>query len=81
MHHIKPTVTAQSGKQRTGKGFSPDELKEAGITAAEAKKMDMPVDWKRKTSHEENIECLKAHQTKTQAAAKPKAARKKEKKT
>ena len=34
MHHIKPMITAQSGKRRQGKGFSPNEIKEAGLTQA-----------------------------------------------
>jgi ribosomal protein L13E len=80
MHHVKPTVTAQKGKERKGRGFSPDELKEAGITATEAKKISMPVDWKRKTSHVENVENLKAHAEKAQTPKKPKAPKKKEKK-
>ncbi len=61
MHHIKPIVTSQSGKRRCGKGFSPDEIKEAGLDASSARKLGIPVDWKRKSSHEENIEDLKAH--------------------
>ena len=38
MHHIKPIITKQNGKQRQGKGFSPDELKEAGVNKQEAQK-------------------------------------------
>ncbi len=80
MHHVKPTVTAQTGKKRKGRGFSPDELKEAGLTAAEAKKLSMPIDWKRKTSHEENIDNLKVHAEKAQKPKKAKSSAKKEKK-
>jgi len=80
MHHIKPTITAQNGKQRQGKGFSPDELKEAGLNTAEARTLKIPVDRKRKSSHEENIEALKNHYEKAQTT-KPKApAKPKEKK-
>jgi len=68
MHHIKPIITAQSGKERQGKGFSPDEIKQAGLTATDAKKLGIPVDWKRKPSHEENIACLKAHKDKAPIA-------------
>ena len=78
MHHIKPFITCQTGKRRLGKGFSPDEIKEAGITVQEARKIGMPVDFKRKTSHEENIETLKAQVEK--APTKKPAAAKKEKK-
>ncbi len=80
MHHIKPTVTAQTGKKRKGRGFSPDELKEAGLTAVEAKRLSMPIDWKRKTSHEENIESIKAHAENAQKPKKAKSPAKKEKK-
>lgn len=73
MHHIKPAITAQSGKERAGRGFSPDELKEAGLTNADARTLKIPVDRKRKTSHEENIEALKSHYEKA-TAAKQKAA-------
>jgi ribosomal protein L13E len=72
MHHIKPAITAQSGKKRLGKGFSPDELKEAGLNAGDARNLKIPVDRKRRSSHEENIEALKSHYEKAQAA-KPKA--------
>jgi ribosomal protein L13E len=71
MHHIKAMITAQSGKERPGKGFSPDELKEAGLTTGDARKLKVPVDRKRKTSHEENITALKSHYEKA-LAAKPK---------
>ena len=84
MHHIKPAITAQSGKARQGKGFSPDELKEAGLNAGDARNLKIPVDRKRRSSHEENIEALKSYYEKAQAAkpaVKPKAAAKpKEKK-
>ena len=67
MHHIKPMITAQSGKRRQGKGFSPDEIKEAGLNAGDARRLCIPVDRKRKTSHEDNIEALKAHSEKAPA--------------
>ena len=71
MHHVKAVITAQSGKQRPGKGFSPDELNEAGVSVTEARKMKIPVDWKRRSSHEENIASLKSHAEKAKVA-KPK---------
>jgi ribosomal protein L13E len=72
MHHVKAAITSQSGKQRPGKGFSPDELSEAGVSVMDARKMQIPVDWKRRSSHEENIASLKSHNEKAKAAAKPK---------
>ncbi len=61
MHHVKAIVTSQGGKQRPGKGFSPDELNEAGLSTMEACDMKIPVDWKRRSNHEENVATLKSH--------------------
>ncbi|MGD6808138.1 MAG: ribosomal protein L13e [Candidatus Bathyarchaeia archaeon] len=61
MHHIKPTIQRPNGKTKNGKGFSPNELAKAGVTALQAKQMGMPVDFRRKSEHESNIEALKAH--------------------
>ena len=55
---ITPIVEA-GDRVREGKGFSLGELKAVELTAGNAKKMGIPVDTKRKTSHEENIEMLK----------------------
>ena len=75
MTTTKPMITAQSGKRRFGKGFSPDEIKEAGISNIDAKKLKISIDWKRKTSHEDNIANLKSQAEKAKAAAKPKVAK------
>ena len=74
MHRIKPTITKQNGKQKTGKGFSPNELKECGINKQQAKQIGVPVDVKRKSTHQENVQTIKAHlqQAKEQAHAKAK---------
>ena len=64
MHQIRPTITSQSGKRRIGKGFSPDEIKEAGLNTMEARKMNIPIDRKRRTSHEDNVDDLKARMEK-----------------
>lgn len=64
MHHIKPTVNKKNGKQKTGQGFSPNELKEAGISKQEAQKMKLRVDGRRKTCHAKNVETIKAHKPK-----------------
>jgi len=61
MHHIKPTITKQNGKQKPGKGFSPKEIKQAGISRQRAKQMGLPVDERRKSEHEVNVKNLKAH--------------------
>jgi ribosomal protein L13E len=67
MHHIKPTITSQRGKKKTGKGFSPNELKAAGISKQQAKQAGLPVDERRKSEHEENVAAIKAHAKKAKA--------------
>ncbi len=49
MHHIRPVITKQNGKQKTGKGFSPDELK-AAVSKVESK-----LSKKRENLHLENL--------------------------
>ena len=71
MHHIKPTITKQNGRQNVGQGFSPNELKEAGVNKQQAQQMRIRVDVKRKSTHKENVDCIKAHAQKAQATAKP----------
>ncbi len=73
MHHIKAMITKQNGKRRQGKGFSLTELKKAGLTKQDARKIGIPLDVKRKSEHEENITTLKAHAEKAKTEAKPKA--------
>ena len=74
MHHIKAVITKQNGKQSLGRGFSLNELKEAGLNKQDAKKIGIPLDIKRKSLHDENVATLKAHaeKAKAEAAAKPK---------
>ena len=74
MHHIKAVITKQNGKQSLGRGFSPTELEKAGLNKQQAKQMGIPFDIKRKSLHEENVACLKAHaeKAKAEAQAKPK---------
>ncbi len=61
MHHIKPIITKQNGKQKPGKGFSVNELKAAGISKQQARQAKLPVDLRRKSSHDGNVEAIKAH--------------------
>ena len=72
MHHIKAIITKQNGKLSLGRGFSPTELKRAGLTKQDAKKIGIPLDIKRKSAHDENVACLKAHAEKAKAEAKSK---------
>lgn len=45
---------------RTGRGYSLEELKEAGIDPRVARKSGVPVDKWRQTKHPENIDLLKS---------------------
>ena len=74
MHHLKIIVTKQNGKQSVGQGFSPNELKEAGVNKQQAKQIGLRVDVKRKSTHKENVDCIKSHsqEAKTKAATTPK---------
>ena len=53
---VKPT---QPIKKRVGKGFSLGELREAGLTKQQARKLGLRVDKMRKTTHSENVSLLK----------------------
>ncbi len=55
---FRPMVKKVGGK-RKGRGFSLRELQEAGITPAQAKKLGIAVDRRRKSLHMENVEELK----------------------
>jgi ribosomal protein L13E len=72
MHHIKPKILKPDGKQRSGRGFSPNELKKAGLTPADGAKLGIPADLRRKTAHDENVEAIKAYVEKEKAKIKPK---------
>ena len=72
MHHIKPKILKQNGKQREGRGFSREELKKAGLNKTEAARIGIPTDPRRKTAHDENVEAIKAYAEKKKAEAKPK---------
>ena len=56
---ISPIVKRRGGKVSTGKGFSIDEVKEAGVNIGEARHLGVPVDQRRSTSYPENVEALK----------------------
>jgi ribosomal protein L13E len=72
MQKIKATVTKRSGRKSTSRGFSLTELQKAGLTRQDAKKMSIPIDVKRKSAHDENVETLKVHAEKAKPKAKPK---------
>ncbi len=81
MHHIKPNILKPDGQQRSGRGFSPEELKKAGIDPAEAKRLKIPVDKRRKTAHDQNVKIIKAYAKKAKAKVEAKRKQKLQPKT
>jgi large subunit ribosomal protein L13e len=73
-----PTVFKKAGKQRLGRGFSREELKKAGIDAKSALKHKIPIDLRRRTAHEENVQKLQTILESIKAQSKP-AKKKREK--
>jgi ribosomal protein L13E len=76
MTEIIAKILKRDGKQRAGKGFSREELKQAGTNPKEALKLKIPIDLKRKTVHEENVATLRTFLSTHKAATKPKPKRK-----
>lgn len=61
MHHIKAMILKQDETQRKGRGFSSSELKKAGVNKLQARQLGLPIDYRRKTVHDENVETIKSH--------------------
>ncbi len=57
---IRAIVYGKRGR-RYGKGFSGEEFKAVGLSVKEALSLKIPVDIRRKTRHDENIETLRRH--------------------
>lgn len=72
MHHIKPIIQKKDGKQRLGRGFSREELKKAGLTRKEAKRIEIPIDPRRRTIHAKNVEIITSYTEKKKTEIKPK---------
>jgi len=72
MMTAKPKVFKKGGKERYGKGFSVEELKRSGISFKEALRLGVPVDSKRRTAHEENVEAIKTFLESAKAKSKRK---------
>jgi len=58
VRNLSPIVE-HKGKVREGKGFSKAELIAVELTLGRAKSLGLPVDQKRGSSHDENVEALK----------------------
>ncbi len=52
-------VQKKSGEKKVGRGFSREELKNAGISLKQALHIGMPVDVRRRTVHDENVTLAK----------------------
>ncbi len=61
MHHIKPKILKPDQRQRQGRGFSREELKKAGVNLQIARLIELPIDMRRRTAHDENVEAIKAY--------------------
>ncbi|KPV63042.1 MAG: 50S ribosomal protein L13e [Candidatus Bathyarchaeota archaeon BA1] len=58
---IQSVARKKNGRTREGRGFSRDELMEAGLDFRQALKLGIPIDLRRKTKHKENIKALKKY--------------------
>ena len=73
---IKPIIFKKGGKKRCGKGFSREELKKARLSLREALKLSIPIDSRRKTIHDENVNTIKRFLKSEKKASKPKKKKK-----
>jgi hypothetical protein len=65
---ISPIINS-GGRVREGKGFSSEELKLAGLTPGEAKRLGVPYDSRRRSSYDDNIEILKEYVSQAKEAS------------
>ena len=65
---LRAYVTHTHGRgRRPGRGFSLREIHAAGLTAAAAKQVDIPIDWRRHTAYGFNIDALRGIQRRAQS--------------
>jgi ribosomal protein L13E len=69
---ITAVVFKKDGKPKEGRGFSKEELNKSALGFRKALRLGIPVDLKRNTLHEENVEALKEHLKNLKSAEKPK---------
>jgi large subunit ribosomal protein L13e len=58
MSLTRPATRKKSGGTREGRGFSRGELKKVGVSPRHALRAGLPIDLRRRTVHEENLELL-----------------------
>ncbi len=56
---MEATVVKRLGETRKGRGFSRDELRAVGLDFSRALKLQLPIDTRRKTKHDQNVKSLK----------------------
>lgn len=71
MHHIKPKILKPDERKRFGRGFSREEIKKAEVNLAVARSIELPIDLRRRTAHDENIEAIKVYAAKEKSKRKP----------
>jgi large subunit ribosomal protein L13e len=59
MSEAKPLIFKKDRRQRQGRGFSREEMKKAGMDSKRALKLKIPIDLRRRSLHEENVQSLK----------------------
>jgi len=58
----EPTVKSpKDARPKRGRGFSIEETTQAGLTVAEARRMGLIIDKRRRTIHPENVDALKQY--------------------
>ena len=82
MRQLNSRIRKTDGQERNSRGFSREELEKAGLGKAEARKLKVPFDMRRKTAYPKNIEVLKTYvkNSKTEIKSKPKTQAKSKKK-
>lgn len=74
---INPVVTSPGKRERRkGSGFSRDELSEVALTFSQALNLGIPIDKRRRTKYDENVEALRQF-LKTVVKREPKKVKKK----
>jgi predicted flap endonuclease-1-like 5' DNA nuclease len=54
-------VVKRKNRESKGKGFSRSELKEVYLSTSEALKLSIPIDTRRSTKHEKNVQTLRVY--------------------
>ena len=57
----RPSVRKKMFGTRNGRGLSRGELKKAGLTFKQALQLGLPIDARRRTTHDGNVELAKKH--------------------